>query len=152
MTDAILVLNAGSSSIKFSVFVQRDGGLDLALRGQVEGLYTSARFVAKKADGAVISEKSWGDAVQLGHDGAIDHLRQFLRESRGGMKLVGVGHRVAHGGIKYFEPVRVDKKVLAELERIIPLVPLHQPHNLAPIKLVLEKMPDVPQVAAFDTG
>jgi acetate kinase len=152
MTDAILVLNAGSSSIKFSVFVQRNGGLDLALRGQVEGLFTSAHFVAKKADGAIISEKSWGDAFQLGHAGAIDHLRQFLRESRGGMRLVGVGHRVAHGGMKYFEPVRVDKNVLTELEHIIPLVPLHQPHNLAPIKLVLEKMPDVPQVAAFDTG
>jgi acetate kinase len=152
MSDAILVLNAGSSSIKFSVFVQRNGGLDLALRGQVEGLYTSARFVAKKADGAVVSEKSWGDAVKLGHDGAIDHLRQFLRESRGAMTLVGVGHRVAHGGLKYFEPVRVDKKVLTELERIIPLVPLHQPHNLAPIKLMLERTPDVPQVASFDTG
>jgi len=152
MSDAILVLNAGSSSIKFSVFVQRNGGLDLALRGQVEGLYTSAHFVAKKADGAVISEKSWGDAVRLGHDGAIEHLRQFLRESRGTMTLVGVGHRVAHGGLKYFEPVRVDKKVLDELERLIPLVPLHQPHNLAPIKLMLERMPDVPQVASFDTG
>jgi acetate kinase len=152
MTDAILVLNAGSSSIKFSVFVQRNSGLDLALRGQVEGLYTSAHFVAKKADGAVISEKSWGDAVKLGHDGAIEHLRQFLRESRGAMTLVGVGHRVAHGGLKYFEPVRVDKKVLSELERLIPLVPLHQPHNLAPIKLMLERMADVPQVASFDTG
>ncbi len=152
MTDAILVLNAGSSSIKFSVFVQRNGGLDLALRGQVEGLYTSPEFVAKRADGAVVSTKSWGDGFQLGHGGAIEHLRQFLRESRGDMKLVGVGHRVAHGGMKYFEPVRVDKEVLRELERIIPLVPLHQPHNLAPIKLVLEKMPDVPQVASFDTG
>jgi acetate kinase len=152
MSDAILVLNAGSSSIKFSVFVQRNGGLDLALRGQAEGLYNSPRFVAKNAEGAVVSEKSWGDKTKLGHDGAIEHLRQFLRESRGGMQLVGVGHRVAHGGMKYFEPVRVDKKVLAELERIIPLVPLHQPHNLAPIKLVLEKMPDVPQVASFDTG
>jgi acetate kinase len=152
MTDAILVLNAGSSSIKFSVFVQRNGGLDLALRGQVEGLYNSPRFVAKNTDGAVISEKSWGGKAKLGHDGAIEHLRQFLRESRGEMKLVGVGHRVAHGGMKYFDPVRVDKKVLSELERIIPLVPLHQPHNLAPIKLVLEKMPDVPQVASFDTG
>src|SRR5437899_798775 len=152
MTDAILVLNAGSSSIKFSAFVRRNGGLDLALRGQVEGLYTSAHFVAKKADGAVISEKSWGDAIKLGHDGAIEHLRQFLRESRGAMTLVGVGHRVAHGGLKYFEPVRVDKKVLSELERLIPLVPLHQPHNLAPIKLMLERMPEVPQVASFDTG
>lgn len=152
MTDAILVLNAGSSSIKFSVFVQMSGALDLAVRGQIEGLYTSPRFVAKHADGTVVKEKSWGEGVKLGHNGAIEHLREFLRETRGGMKLVGLGHRVAHGGLKYFEPVRVDERVLGELERVIPLVPLHQPHNLAPIKLVLERMPDVPQVACFDTG
>src|SRR3954447_9218778 len=136
MTDAILVLNAGSSSIKFSVFVGRNGGLDLVIRGQVEGIYTSPHFVAKDEAGAVIKENRWTDGTALGHAGAIEYLRDFLRERRGGMKLVGVGHRVVHGGTKYFQPVRVDKAVLAELEQIIPLVPLHQPHNLAPIKLV----------------
>jgi acetate kinase len=152
MNDAILVVNAGSSSIKFSVFVGGKSGLDLILRGQIEALFTSPHFTAKDKDGAVISEKAWGDGVKLGHGGAIEHLRLFLREHSGGLRLAGVGHRVVHGGMNYFRPVRVDAQVLAELEKIIPLVPLHQPHNLAPIRLVLERLPDVPQVACFDTG
>jgi acetate kinase len=152
MTDAILVLNAGSSSIKFSVFVAKQGELELSFSGQVEGLYTSPRFVAKTADGAVLSQKSWGEGMKLGHEGAIEHLRAFLREQREGLSLVGMGHRVVLGGLKYFQPVKVDCHVLADLEQLIPLVPLHQPHNLAPIRLVLERMPDVPQVACFDTA
>ena len=152
MIDVILVLNAGSSSIKFSVFVGKNSELDLAFRGQVEGLFTSPHFVAKDAAGAVIKEKSWADGTALGHAGAIEYLREFLRERRGDMKLVGVGHRVVHGGSKYFQPARIDKQVISDLEQIIPLVPLHQPHNLAPIKLILENTPDVPQVACFDTG
>src|SRR3954471_11424919 len=130
MNDAILVLNAGSSSIKFSVFVGGDNGLDLTLRGQIEALFTSPRFTAKDHDGNVISEKSWGDGVKLGHAGAIEHLRLFLREGRGDLRLAGMGHRVAHGGMKKFEPVRVDAEALAELERLVPLAPLHQPNNL----------------------
>jgi acetate kinase len=152
MVDAILVLNAGSSSIKFSVFSVRSGNLELASRGQVEGLYTAPRFVAKAPDGGVLSEKSWGEGVTLGHGGAIDYLRVFLREQRGDLRLAGLGHRVGHGGVKYSQPVRVDAQILADLERLIPLTPLHQPHNLAPIRLVLERMPEVPQVACFDTA
>jgi acetate kinase len=152
MTDAILVLNAGSSSIKFSVFLAERGELQLHFNGQLEGLFTSPRFVAKNPDGTVLGEKSWGEGVKLGHDGAIEFLRGFLREHRGGLQLVGMGHRVVLGGLKYPGPVRVDAQVLADLERLIPLVPLHQPHNLGPIRLVLEKMPDVPQVACFDTA
>jgi acetate kinase len=152
MPDAILVLNAGSSSIKFSVFVAKKGELELKFNGQVEGLFTAPRFVAKSTNGAVIGDKSWGENVKLGHDGAIAHLRIFLRQQRGNLRLAGMGHRVALGGLKYAQPVRVDAQVLADLERLIPLVPLHQPHNLAPIRLVLERMPDVPQVACFDTA
>ncbi len=153
MIDDILVLNAGSSSIKFCVFAATPSGLDLVLRGQAEGLFTSPRFVAKTADGALIGEKSWGEDVKLGHDGAVEHLRQFLMEHRSSKaRLAGVGHRVVHGGLKYFQPVRVDAEVLANLEQLIPLVPLHQPHNLAPIRLVNKLMPEVPQVACFDTA
>src|SRR5215469_13483443 len=108
MTDAILVLNAGSSSLKFSVFIRRNSGLDLALRGQVEGLYTSPHFVGKTGNGEVVSEKRWNDGVKLGHQGAIEHLAGFLSEHRGDTKLVGVGHRVVHGGMHYFEPARVN--------------------------------------------
>src|SRR5579862_3899257 len=112
MTDAILVLNAGSSSIKFSVFTRRNGGLDLALRGQVEALFTAPRFIAKSGSGEVLSEQSWPDCADFGHAGAIEHLAAFLRERRGEMRLVGVGHRVVHGGVNYFEPVRIDRQVL----------------------------------------
>ena len=152
MRDAILVLNAGSSSIKFSVFVDMDGKLQPTFSGQVEALYNSPHFVAKTPDGTVIGEKSWGEGKKLGHDGAIDYLQVFLREKKGDVKLAGMGHRVVLGGTKYLQPVQVDQSVLAELEKLVPLVPLHQPHNLAPIRLVLERMPEVPQVACFDTA
>ena len=152
MFDAILVLNAGSSSIKFCVYASRAGGLDLVFRGQVEGLYTAPRFSARTAAGELMGEKSWGEGAVLGHEGAIEHLRLFLREQRGEATLVGVGHRVGHGGLKYSQPVRVDEEVLTELERLIPLTPLHQPHNLAPVRLLLKRMPEVPQVACFDTA
>jgi acetate kinase len=152
MPDAILVLNAGSSSIKFSVFVANRAELALSFNGQIEGLYTSPKFAAKATDGTVIGEKSWGEGVKLGHQGAIEFLRVFLRENRGNLRLAGMGHRVVLGGQKYFRPVRIDAQVLPELEQLIPLAPLHQPHNLAPIRLVLERMPDVPQVACFDTA
>ena len=150
--EAILVINAGSSSVKFSVFATERQELELKFRGQLEGLFTSPRFVAKDPQGGVVSEKSWGAGVKLGHEGALDHLRVFLREIAGGMRLAGMGHRVGHGGLKYDHPVRVDAEVLAELEELIPLTPLHQPHNLRPIRLVMERMPDVPQVACFDTA
>ena len=153
MTDDILVLNAGSSSFKFCVFAAQSGRLEFVLRGQAEALFTSPRFVAKTADGARISEKVWGQGVKLGHDGAIEHLRGFLIEHRGGKgRLAGAGHRVVHGGLSYSQPVRVDAEVLANLQQLIPLAPLHQPHNLAPIRLVSKLMPDVPQVACFDTA
>src|SRR5437899_5435223 len=134
MPDAILILNAGSSSIKFSVFVAKAGELALTFGGQIEGLFTSPRFVAKTPDKKVIGEKSWGDGVKLGHDGAIDYLSVFLREHKGNLKLAGMGHRVVLGGVKYSQPVRVDAQVLAELEELIPLAPLHQPHNLPPFR------------------
>lgn len=152
MRNVILVLNAGSSSIKFCVFAVKENSLDLLLRGQVEGLFTSPRFIAKAPDGTVRGEKAWGEGVKLGQDGALEHLRLFLRQQQEGLNLVGVGHRVGHGGTKYFYPVRIDGPLLAGLEQLIPLAPLHQPHNLTPIRLLLKRQPDVPQVACFDTA
>jgi len=152
MADAIAVINAGSSSIKFSLFAAQDGDLGLVARGQAEGLFTSPRFVAKDGAGEVLAEKAWGDGVQLGHAGALDHLVGFLRDVLGANRLVGVGHRVVHGGLEYTEPVRVDAAVLGALEKYVPLAPLHQPHNLAPIRMLLERAPELPQVACFDTA
>jgi acetate kinase len=152
VSDAIAVLNAGSSSFKFSLFAQEAGGMTLVSRGQAEGLYTSPRFVAKDGGGAVIAEKSWADGVKLGHDGALEHLVAFLRDKLKEHRLVGVGHRVVHGGLEYTKAVRVDAAVIATLEKYIPLAPLHQPHNLAPIRALLERLPQLPQVACFDTA
>ena len=150
--DAIAVLNAGSSSLKFSLFAARDGELELTVRGQAEGLYTLPRFVAKNAAGTVIGEKSWGETVRLGHEGALEHLVAFLRSEVGDHRLIGIGHRVVHGGLEYTQPVRLDSAVLVALEKYIPLAPLHQPHNLAPIRALLARSPELRQVACFDTA
>lgn len=152
MSDAILVVNSGSSSIKYSVFLLSGGALDLYLRGQLEGLYTAPRFEAKDAAGALVSEFDWQAGAALGHEGAVAHLAGFLRERREGHRLIAVGHRVVHGGEEFSAPVRVTAQVLATLEKFVPLAPLHQPHNLYPIRLLLKSSPEVPQVACFDTA
>ncbi len=150
--QAIVVLNAGSSSVKFSVFFRHQGTLELGLRGQIESLFGEPRFVAKNAEGIEVGERNWPAGTKLGHDGALAHLFAFLRERAGGAKLVGVGHRVVHGGMQYTQPVRVDEALLAALDRFVPLAPLHQPHNLAAIRAVMQRAPEVPQVACFDTA
>jgi len=150
--NAIAVINAGSSSIKFSLFAVSGGELALVARGQTEALFTAPRFSAAGADGQVIAERAWGDGASLGHEGALDHLLSFLHSRFPGHRLMAVGHRVVHGGLAYSKPVRVDATILAALERLIPLAPLHQPHNLAPIRALLERAPTLPQVACFDTA
>lgn len=149
---AIAVINAGSSSLKFSLFEERAGELVLLARGQAEGLFTSPRFVAKDGAGNVLEEKTWGAGMQLGHEGALDTFIDALRTRFAGYALAAVGHRVVHGGPSYAQPVRVTAGVVAELERFVPLAPLHQPHNLAPIRLLLARQPALPQVACFDTA
>ena len=152
MADFIAVLNAGSSSIKFSLFALRHQALELTHRGQVEGLFTAPRFVAHDRSGRVEAEKRWERAATLGHAGALAHLLGFLRERLAGDRLAAIGHRVVHGGMDHAQPVRVDAGVLATLERYVPLAPLHQPHNLAPIRQLLADLQELPQVACFDTG
>jgi len=152
VADAIAVLNAGSSSVKFSLFTDDAGTLDLVARGQAEALFTSPRFTAKDGEGRVVAGKAWGDGVVLGHAGALDHLMGFVRERLAGHRLVGVGHRVVHGGLEYAAPARVDAALVERLEKYVPLAPLHQPHNLAPIRLLLDRAPDLPQVVCFDTA
>jgi acetate kinase len=152
MSDAILVLNAGSSSIKFSLFLEQGETLDLFLGGQIEGIYTWPRFKARDATGTPVAEKQWTSGESLGHDGAITYLAGFLHEHLGEHQLVAVGHRVVHGGMAYHEPVRLSAAIVGDLERLIPLAPLHQPHNLTPIRALLENRPELLQVACFDTA
>jgi len=152
MADAIAVINAGSSSVKFSLFAVRDGELALDVGGQLEGIHTAPRFIAKDPAGRVVAERKWSQGAQFGHAGAVEHLRRFLREELQEHQLIGVGHRVVHGGLDYTAPVRVDARVLKDLERFNPLAPLHQPHNLSTIAMLLESAPELPQVACFDTS
>jgi acetate kinase len=152
MAEAILVLNAGSSSLKFSVFLDGEPP-GLLLRGQLEGLSTEPRFLARDAAGKTVGEKGWGAGKPLGNSRAIEFLFGW---GRGGVlgdhRIAAVGHRVVHGGLKYTRPVRLDPDVLAALERFEPLAPLHQPHNLAAIRAVTQYAPHLPQVACFDTA
>ena len=151
MSDALVVLNAGSSSLKFSVFLDEEPP-QLLVRGQLEGLQTHPRFIARNAAG-VIGEKEWPSGSELGHREAIDFLFNWGREgSLGGNRIVATGHRVVHGGMKFATPVLISGETVAELEALVPLAPLHQPHNLAAIKAVAQMAPELPQVACFDTA
>jgi acetate kinase len=153
VTDAILVLNAGSSSIKFSLFAERGAELALIARGQIEGIYTEPHFTARDGAGHQAGEKRWAPGATLGHDGALAHIIDWLKAAHGGdHRLAAVGHRVVHGGSEYAAPVRLDAAVVAKLDKLVPLAPLHQPHNLAPIRILLERTPELPQVACFDTA
>jgi acetate kinase len=152
MTDGILVLNAGSSSLKFQVF-ELATRLSARLRGQIERIGTAPRFVAKNASGTALAAIDLSESQGRDHAACLAFLASWLREKvAGGISLAAVGHRVSHGGSEYTEPVRVDAQVLARLEALIPLVPLHQPFNLAPIRSLLEARPELPQVACFDTA
>jgi acetate kinase len=153
MEDCLLVLNAGSSSLKFCVYQRRDApAWELDTRGQIDGLGTSPRFTAKQGDnGGVITSEALSAAV---HDAAsaLQHLAGWLRSRYSGGRVLGVGHRVVHGGSRYTRPALVTPALLEDLRALVPLAPLHQPHNLAAIEAVLAQLPGVPQVACFDTS
>ena len=152
MADAILVLNAGSSSLKFSVFVDGEPPEPL-LRGQLEGLFTQPHFVARNQAGGVDGEKEWAAGTRLGHGGAIDFLFAWGRSGvLRGHRIIAAGHRVVHGGLKFTHPVLIDPEVLTALDALVPLAPLHQPHNLAAIKAIAQHVPGLPQVVCFDTS
>jgi len=152
MADLILVLNAGSSSIKFRAFDAGPAEPALVFQGQVEGLYHVARFSARNATGALIAEQRWEHDPGFGHQGATDCIGGFLRSHHEDHRLVAVGHRVVHGGLQFREAALVTPAVIEALERLTPLAPLHQPHNLAPIRMLAEARPGLPQVACFDTA
>lgn len=151
MAQLILVLNAGSSSIKFSAFEARDD-LPLVMQGKVEEIHTTPRFQAFDARGQAIGRHEWPAGTPLGHDGAVAHLGEFLLSHGDGHHLRAVGHRVVHGGMAFTQPVIATDAVRKELARLSPLAPLHQPHNLAAIEIVANRRPELPQVACFDTA
>ncbi|PYS70199.1 MAG: acetate kinase [Acidobacteria bacterium] len=152
MDDYALVLNAGSSSLKFCVFQRPRGeGWRLAARGQIEGIGSSPQLSVKDPDGQCLTKQKLDATVRNGRD-ALDALAAWLRFKYGGSRVVGVGHRVVHGGSRFKGPTVITPQVLAELYELVPLAPLHQPYNLAAIEAASERLPGVPQVACFDTS
>lgn len=153
MDDYALVLNAGSSSLKFCVFNRpsRSRWL-LAGRGQIEGIGTAPRLSVKNADGEKLADEKLDSSSVPDGPGAINALAAWLRANYGGSKVLGVGHRVVHGGPSYAIPVVVTPQVLDDLRALIPLAPLHQPYNIAAIEAAADKLPEVPQIACFDTS
>jgi acetate kinase len=152
MNDYAVVLNAGSSSLKFCVYVRPDGDAwRLEARGQIEGIGTSPRFSANDGAGQKLDERALDKSVSDG-SAALDALAAWLRSKYGGSRVLGVGHRVVHGGATFAAPTIVTPQVMAELRTLIPLAPLHQPYNLAAIDAVSARLPGVPQVACFDTS
>jgi acetate kinase len=152
MHDYAFVLNAGSSSLKFGVYWRAEvEDWRLESWGQIEGVGASPRISARDAAGRVLIDQKLDPKVRGGFN-ALEALAAWFRSMYGDAQVVGVGHRIVHGGTLYARPTVVTPQVLADLYHLIPLAPLHQPYNLAAIEMVSEQFPDVPQVACFDTG
>ena len=152
LSRALLVLNAGSSSIKFSVFEvgERSATLAPLYRGEVDGLGARPHFVARDRTGARLAD----DALAAGttHDDGLGAILAWIEARTAKAAVIAAGHRVVHGGVRYSSPVRITPEVMRELEALVPLAPLHQPHNLEPIKALAKLRPALPQVACFDTA
>lgn len=147
---AILVVNAGSSSVKVSTFRAGEHGPERELRGHVSGLGTEPRIHLRRGDATVVDRALEPDSIS--HAQAFERLLDHLREEQRGAEVIGVGHRVVHGGLDFIAPTLVDGEVLGRLARYEQLAPLHQAHNLSAIRFLLERLPGIPQVACFDTA
>lgn len=151
MEPGILVINAGSSSIKFAGYVDQ-GGDDLLLlgKGQVDGLRTAAQFVCKNAVGNVLADHRWPGAIS--HADAIDHIIGWIEAHAKNARVAAAGHRVVFGGATYSAPILLHERTIAEIEALVPFFPLHLPHNLAAIRALAERHAALPQVACFDNS
>lgn len=150
MNDYALVLNAGSSSLKFCLFERPIlESWRLGARGQIDGIGTSPHLAIKNDEGQKLADEDV--SVNDGHQ-AVEVLAAWLRSKYGGSRVLGIGHRVVHGGSRFTGPTIVNPEVLAQLRELVPLAPLHQPYNLAAIEAAFDRLPNVPQVACFDTS
>lgn len=150
LSGCIAVLNAGSSSIKFAIY---EGGADGALlfRGQIERLSLEPHLRASNAAGNVVAERNWASG-KLDHHSATEEILKLGHDLLAGRPVVAFGHRVVHGGLDFTAPTRIDNAVMEKLARLVPLAPLHQPHNLAAIEAIAAAAPHLPQIACFDTA
>jgi acetate kinase len=151
MTDAILTLNAGSSSIRFCLFEMAGDDLARRAEGEIEGIGGAPRFLAR-VDGRVAAERTWPAGANLTHEDFLGELLTWVDAHLGDSRLRAVGHRIVHGGAEFHAPARLDPAVIAALDALAPLAPLHQPHNLAAVRAVAKSRPALPQVACFDTA
>jgi acetate kinase len=149
--DAILVVNAGSSSVKFQIFGMEGGAPRRLIKGQIDGIGTRPRLAAEANDKSSLIDRSYPSDEIADVPAAIAILASWLRKTQS-FNLVAVGHRVVHGGPKHDRPVVIDQAVVASLEQYVSLAPLHQPNNLAPIRTLLKSRPELLQVACFDTA
>jgi acetate kinase len=153
MTKTILVINAGSSSVKFQLFGVTDHDrLRVRVKGQIEGIGSRPRLLAKDAADVLLVDSTWPDADVGSVPKALDKVVGFLRDHVGGNLPAAIGHRVVHGGADYNEPAIITDAVLDRLRRLAPLAPLHQLNNLAPISAIRSRHPHLLQVACFDTA
>ena len=150
MADAVLAVNAGSSSIKFALFEIAAGEqLTAASRGQIEGIGSAPHFIARDPAGAVQKEQRFAGGS---HEDLLGALLGFVDAHLGIDALRGVGHRIVHGGSRFSGPARIDAETLAAIEALMPLAPLHQPHSISPIRAIAAARPVLPQIACFDTA
>ena len=150
MADAILTINAGSSSIKFALF-ELGAELTRVAEGLAEGIGTAPHLLIK-AGGKVALEKRWPEHAPETHEELMGEVLDWVENHLGDDELVGAGHRIVHGGVVYTAPTKLDKEVFTDLTKLDPLAPLHEPHNLAAIRTVFTLRPELPQVGCFDTA
>lgn len=150
--DTILVVNAGSSSVKFQIFsVEGEGNLQRRIKGQIDGIGSRPRLRANGQNGDPMADRAYPIEAVADVPAAMSVAGAWLRDELN-INPIAVGHRVVHGGPDYANPVLIDHGVVGRLERYVSLAPLHQPHNLAPIRTILNNFPTLPQVACFDTA
>lgn len=153
MSDAIVCFNAGSTSLKFSVYaVGGPGDLALISHGQVDGMQTDPRFVAQDASAKPLAEHAWGKGQKLDHRTALQYVIDWLQHDITGMKVIGAGHRIVLGGTRFESPVLIDEDVLEYLDSLVDMEPSHQAYEVRGARALAEDFPGLPQVAVFDSS
>jgi acetate kinase len=150
--DVVLVLNAGSSSIKFAVYSIGGDGPDRLTHGEIEGIGALPSFHARDASGAEIAGMPWTKDANFSVHKLIEALINWIEERFGRGRIMAAGHRVVLGGLEHTAPVLLDAALLGRLRALVPLAPMHQPRNLEPIEALAKLNPNMPQVACFDTA
>lgn len=152
MTNAILTLNAGSSSIKFTLYAIQPGEADLKslADGEADGIGDDPHLIIRKADGTTSVDRHL--EKESDHEAILQLVLDWINNYSADLTLVAAGHRVVHGGADFSAPILINDEIITQLAALTPLAPLHEPHNLAAIRALAKASPDLPQVACFDTG